>query len=467
VHQLNPAKDRVLSGSDAWLLVGALGAVVVLNLPVLGLDGWVFRTGHVHAAGMFASLVSAAHGRWDLGLMRSIAMLAGVLVAGLAAVLLAAGRLRLRWAVACAAVVLCALLLPGVALQAGLRQSTAPWFYTNDSTYQIEIAGKLLQHGSNLYGHDYASSGLERFYSLDGSVKPGVEKQQVALHHFAYFPGAAIVAAAWGALPKPLSDFRFLVVLCALAMFPAVLLFPGRLGPRLALGVLLAANPLIVHAAWFGTADALSLLLVVCAFGLAARSRFSGAAALLGGAVLCKQFALVAAPFLFVIFLRKMEWRRLKVPLIVFAAVVLAGLVPFLVAGPGALWTDTVKYGTGTYRIIGYGFSALLLRAHVISSRTGYYPFIPLALLVWLPLTAWLLWLQRRSRSLWNGAVGFTLSVFLLLFLARVFQTSYLIWPLAGGLIALLLKGAEEVEEPDNAAAATAKRASSSEAGAS
>jgi len=228
---------------------------------VLGLDGWVFRTGHVHAAGMFASLVSAAHGRWDLGLMRSIAMLAGVLVAGLAAVLLAAGRLRLRWAVACAAVVLCALLLPGVALQAGLRQSTAPWFYTNDSTYQIEIAGKLLQHGSNLYGHDYASSGLERFYSLDGSVKPGVEKQQVALHHFAYFPGAAIVAAAWGALPKPLSDFRFLVVLCALAMFPAVLLFPGRLGPRLALGVLLAANPLIVHAAWFGTADALSLLL--------------------------------------------------------------------------------------------------------------------------------------------------------------------------------------------------------------
>jgi len=90
-----------------------------------------------------------------------------------------------------------------------------------------------------------------------------------------------------------------------------------------------------------------------------------------------------------------------------------------------------------------------------------------LALLVWLPLTAWLLWLQRRSRSLWNGAVGFTLSVFLLLFLARVFQTSYLIWPLAGGLIALLLKGAEEVEEPDNAAAATAKRASSSEAGAS
>ncbi len=455
----------MLSGSEAWILVAALGAVVVLNLPVLGLGGWTFRTGSVHASGLFSSLVSAAHGRWDLGLMRSMAMLAGVLVAVLAAFVLALDRVRLRWAVACAALVIVALLLPGVALQAGLRQSTAPWFYTNDSTYQIEIAGKLLQHGSNPYGHDYTSSGLERFYSLDGSVKPQVEKQQVALHHFAYFPGGAIVAAAWGTLPRPLSDFRFLVVLCALALFPAALLFPGRLGPRLALGVLLAANPLIVHAAWFGTADALSLLFLVCAFGLAARSRFNGAAALLGGAVLCKQFALVAAPFLLVMFLRNTEWRRLKVPAICFSAVVLAGLAPFLVADPGALWTDTVKYGTGTYRIIGYGLSALLLRAHIISSRTGYYPFIPLALLIWLPVTAWLLWLQHRSRSLWNGAIGFSLSVFLLLFMARVFQTSYLLWPLDGVLIALLLKGAEEVEEPNGRATATVKRASASEAG--
>ncbi len=454
----------MLSGSEAWLLVAALGGLVVLNVPVLGLDAWTFHTGPVHASGLFASLVSAAHGRWDLGLLRSSAVLAGVLVAALTAAVLACGRLRLRWAVACAVVVIAALLLPGVALQAGLRQSTAPWFYTNDSTYQIEIAGKLLQHGSNPYGHDYASSGLERFYSLDGSVEPQVEKQQVALHHFAYFPGGAIAAAAWGALPKPLSDFRFLVVLCALALFPAALLFPGRLGPRLALGALLAANPLIVHSAWFGTADALSLLLVVCAFGLASRSRSSAAAGLLGGAVLCKQFALVAAPFLFLMFLRKTEWRRLKAPVIYFSAVVLAGLLPFLVAGPGALWTDTVKYGTGTYRIIGYGLSALLLRAHVISSRTGYYPFVPLALAVWLPVTLWLLWLQRRSQSLWSGAVGFSLSVFLLLFIARVFQTSYLVWPLSGGLIALLLKGAEEREGLANQATATTKRAPVAEA---
>jgi hypothetical protein len=102
-----------------------------------------------------------------------------------------------------------------------------------------------------------------------------------------------------------------------------------------------------------------------------------------------------------------------------------------------------VKYGAGTYRIIGYGLAALLLRAHVLGSRTGYYPFVPLALGVWLPATAWLLWVQQRSRSLWTGAAAFSVSVFLLLFLARVFQTSYLVWPLVGGVLALLLSGVE------------------------
>jgi hypothetical protein len=438
-----------LSGRDAWLLLATLAALILLNVPVLGLDGWTFHTGPVHAKGLFAPLVSAASGRWDLGLLRSIAVLAGLLVLAAAAAVLARGRIRVSLAAGCAVVVVAALLLPAVALQAGLRQSTAPWFYTNDSTYQIEIAGKLLRDGTNPYGHDYSSSGLERFYSLDGTVAPRTNTRQVALHHLAYFPGTPLVAAAWGALPEPISDFRILVALCSLLLLPAALLFRGPLGTRLALGSLLAANPLIVHGAWFGTADAVSLLLLVGAFGFASRSRLSTAAALLAGAVLAKQFALVAVPFFAVMLLARTEWRRLGRPAAWFAGVLLAGFVPFLVAGPGALWADTVHYGAGTYRIIGYGLAALLLRAHVLHSRTGYYPFVPLALIVWLPVTAWLLWLQRRARSAWVGAAGFSLSIFLLLFLARVFQTSYLAWPLAAGALALLLHGAEQVQEAE------------------
>jgi hypothetical protein len=439
-----------IAGRQAWLVIGTLGAVVALDVPSLGSDPWRFRPGQVHPTGIFAGVVRAAHERWDLGVLRTPAVLGGVLVVALAAWLLRSGRLPLRLAVAGTVVVCGAVLLPGLVLQAGLRQSTAPWFYTNDSTYQIELAGRLIRDGHDPYGHDYGSSGLQRFYSLDGSKPRPSAERQVALRHFAYFPGTALAAAAWGVLPKPLDDYRFLVALAALCLLPAALLFPGPVGLRLAVGASLAANPLITRAVWFGTADAPSLLLLVLAVGLACRSRWTGAAASLGGAILVKQFALVALPFFVVLLLRRAGRDRLAAATAAFCGVLLAGFLPFLAADPGALWRDTVTYGAGTYRIIGYGLAALLLRAHALGSRTGYYPFVPLAIAVWAPLTAWLLRLQWRSQAAWTGAVAFTASMFLLLFIARVFQTSYLIWPLVGGALALLLAGAaRESAEPE------------------
>jgi len=428
---------RYLEREQAWLVVGVLVLVVALNVSTLGSGAWAFRPGAVHATGLFAPLVRAAHERWDLGLMRSAAMLGGVVTAALGCLVLAFGRLRLPLAITGAVVVACLVLLPAVALQAGLRQSSAPWFFTNDSTYQIELAGKLIRNGHSPYGYDYAKTGLARWYSLDGTVAPAGKARQVALKHFAYFPGSALSAAVWGVLPKPLSDYRLLVVLCALALLPAAFVFPGPPGARLALGLALAANPLIVQAAWFGTADAPSLLLVVLAFGLIARRRAVEAAVLLGAAVLFKQFALVALPFAALMITH--VGGRLRPAAAACIAVFVAGLLPFLVTHPHALWSDTITYGTSTYRIIGYGLAGLLLRAHVLKSRTGSYPFLPIAIVIWLPLTVWLALVQRRAQTLWVGAAGFAVSVFVLLFLARVFQTSYLVWPLDGALVALLL----------------------------
>jgi hypothetical protein len=114
-----------------------------------------------------------------------------------------------------------------------------------------------------------------------------------------------------------------------------------------------------------------------------------------------------------------------------------------LIADPGALWSDTVDYGASTYRIIGYGLAALLLRAGVIDDRFDYYPFTWLALLVWAPATAALVRAQAQAASLWKGAAYFGVSIFLLLFLARVFQTSYLVWPLTAMMLAGLIAAAE------------------------
>jgi uncharacterized membrane protein len=118
--------------------------------------------------------------------------------------------------------------------------------------------------------------------------------------------------------------------------------------------------------------------------------------------------------------------------------VLVAGFLPFLVAGPRALWDDTVAYGGSTYRIVGYGLSNLLVRIGVIDDRFGAYPFVPLALIVWLPLTAWLVWAQWREGELWLASAGFAVSAFVLFFVSRVFQTSYLAWPFLGLVLAWL-----------------------------
>jgi hypothetical protein len=424
-----------------WALLAALGVLVAVTIPDLGSGAWPFHPDAVHPRGILGPLVRAADREWDLGIIRSTAVLAGLLVALTAA---AAWRIR-AWpgwaAIALTAAVCAALLVPAVLLQVGLRDATAPWYFTNDSTYQIEIAGDLVLHGHDPYGYDYGSSGLERFYPAANDEEAAFER--AAQHHFAYFPGTALTAAVWRAMPSPWDDYRIFVLLATLALLPAALLFPGPLEVRLAVGAGLAANPLLVHGAWFGTADAPALLALVLAFAFVVRQHPVWAGAALGAALVLKQFALVAVPFLALMLLaRHVPRKTLYRAGAAFAGVFLAAVLPFLIADPGALWHDTVGYGAGTYRIVGYGLAAILLNAGILDDRFGYYPFVPLALVVWAPLTGWLLWNQRRAGTDWTAAAGFSISMFVLLFLSRVFQSSYLVWPLTGIGLALLLASA-------------------------
>jgi uncharacterized membrane protein len=175
--------------------------------------------------------------------------------------------------------------------------------------------------------------------------------------------------------------------------------------------------------------------LLVLAFALVTRRRFAWAAAALAGAILLKQFAVVALPFLALMVPRD-EWKRAG---ITFLGVVAAGVLPFLVADPAAFWDDTVKYGAGTYRIVGYGLSGILVRLGVIDDRDGTYPFALIALVTWVPLTIWLLSVQRRTRELWAGAAAFAVSILWLMFIGRTFNNYYLVWPMTGAIVAALM----------------------------
>ena len=225
----------------------------------------------------------------------------------------------------------------------------------------------------------------------------------MALTHFAYFPGAALTAAAWRLLPSPWDDYRLFVLLATIGCVLAVLLFPAPPAVRLALGAAVALSPLLVRGAWFGTADAPSL----CASSSRSHcSRARGsvwAAGFLAGAVLLKQFALVAVPFFAVMLLqRRVDRTALTWSAVVFAAVLAAGFLPFLLADPRA------RLG-GHDRLRRRDVPDPRLRPlgdppqrRVIDDRYGDYPFAWLVALVWLPLTLYLLWQQRRATS-WGG----------------------------------------------------------------
>jgi hypothetical protein len=422
---------------EGWIVTGVLFALVAITLPELGSDPWRFRPPEVDPQGPVAPLVRAAGEEWDVGIARAAAFGAGLLCGAFAVYLLARRPLALpRWT-GIALVLAVGLLLaaPSTLLQLGLRDATAPWFFTNDSTYQAELGGELVLDLKNPYGHDYSHSGLERFYTRDGSVSERVREREVALEHFAYFPGAVLSAAAWRLLPEPFDDYRLLVLLATLALLPAALMFRGPLGWRLALGAVLVCNPIAVRSAWFGQNDAPSLLLLVLAFALVTRRRFAWAAAALAGAILLKQFAVVALPFI-VLMVPREEWKRAG---LVLAGVLAAGILPFLVADPVVFYEDTVKYGAGTYKIVGYGLSAILVRLGILEDREGSYPFALLALLTWVPLTVWLLLAQRRAQELWVGAAAFAVSILWLMFIGRTFNNYYLVWPMTGALVAALM----------------------------
>ncbi len=406
-------------------LCAVLLGLIAITLPELGSDPWPFRPPSVDPQGILAPLVRAAGEEWDVGIARAAAFLAALGVGAVAVVALRKRSFPAWSGIALALGVALMLLLPSTLLQIGLRQSTEPWFHTNDSTFQIDIAGDLVLDGENPYGHDYRPEGLDRFYTRDGTVSPRIRREEVALDHFAYFPGAALSGAVWRLLPEPFDDYRVLVLLCTLGLFGAAMLIRAPLSWRIVIGVLLVANPIAVRSAWFGQNDAPSILGVVLAFALVTRGHFRSAAAALAAAVLLKQFAVVAVPFLALMIPR----RDLLRSAVVFGVIVVVASLPFLIADPKAFVDDTVKYGAGTYRIVGYGLSAILVRAGIVEDREGSYPFVLFALLLWLPFTVWLLLQQRRSQEEWFAAAGFSLSILLLLFLGRTFNNYYLVWP--------------------------------------
>ena len=127
-----------------------------------------------------------------------------------------------------------------------------------------------------------------------------------------------------------------------------------------------------------------------------------------------------------------------------FAGVIAAVALPFLIADPVAFYEDTVKFGAGTYKIVGYGLSAMLdprgdprgprrllpvradraahlAAAHRLAVRAG----------------------PPRRGSCGCAPPAFSISILVLLFIGRTFNNYYLVWPMTGAMVAALIYASE------------------------
>ncbi len=60
-----------------------------------------------------------------------------------------------------------------------------------------------------------------------------------------------------------------------------------------------------------------------------------------------------------------------------------------------------------------------------------------------MPTTLWLLLGLARTRATWQAPGGLAISLFVLLWLSRVLQNSYLLWPLVFLVVAAVLAAGE------------------------
>ena len=64
-----------------WLLLATLGVLVAITIPEIGAGPWPFTPAAVHPRGLLGPLVRVADRKWDLGILRSTAVLATVTAA--------------------------------------------------------------------------------------------------------------------------------------------------------------------------------------------------------------------------------------------------------------------------------------------------------------------------------------------------------------------------------------------------
>jgi hypothetical protein len=317
----------------------------------------------------------------------------------------------------------------------------------------VEVASETMLRGENPYRRRYdqppvsrsQDSNLAGWRALGYRYNPGFD-------HLTYPPGVLYLSAPvhWLALRTlGFYDQRFVYLALALALAIVLASFVPAGPARRMMVVGTLANPLLGPHLINGRNDVIVLLPLAVFAGLLLRERWRGAAIALGVAIAMKQFALFVVPFFLLATLVHAKrdvraWARVTWPV---AVIPLLLFVPWLIADAPTfvdnvfVWVLRSGYPV---RWDGFGLSALAYGLGQVDRPSGPHPY---GYLVWPIMIGGLAllghWVWRRPTAV-RVIMAAGALLYLSLFMARSFSTSYLAAPVMLWGIAWIGSGVHE-----------------------
>lgn len=306
-------------------------------------------------------------------------------------------------------------------------------FAHDGGVLMTEEGVRSLLQGKNPYEEDYSGTALDEYYTaykLD-------EIKSSLIRHYTYLPLTFVLPAPVSVLSKALIgwfDMRFVYLL----MFIITLFILPKLADenqnKALLLITFAVNPFLTPFVASGRNDVFVLFWIILSVLFLVREKPRTASAFLGCACASKATAWFLVPFFLAYLLDKQDesisptgkisfMMKQTYPLLVLFVVL---VFPFLMWDFHSFTEDIFRWDV-TYPLggtPGFGFANLLLYAGY--SKSDYFPFKYLQLILGIPLLLFLLKRQLRRNSINVMLVHYGLLSLTLLYFSRFLHDNYI-----------------------------------------
>ncbi len=314
------------------------------------------------------------------------------------------------------------------------RHNGKPYEFAHDGgVIQTEEAIKYFISGKNPYHEDYYNTVLDEHYT----VYKLDEIKNSLIHHYTYLPLTFIFPLPFYLVSKGAIgwfDMRFIYILMFIFSLYILTKFTVNNQKKALLLIIFSLDPFLTYFLEEGRNDIFLLFWIILAIFYLKLDRLGTASTFLGLACVSKPTAWFLIPFFIAYILEKNnESKKIiaKTTFLIkqiypFLFIFLIFILPFLIWDFSSFKEDVLNWDA-TYPLggtPGFGFANLLL--YVGYSKSDYFPFKYLQIIIGLPLLYFLLKKQLKNNTINFMLVNYGILSLALLYFSRFLHDNYI-----------------------------------------